>query len=144
MTKISKRGFMEGRPKKFTDPDVMSEKIDNYFSSCDDKKDEPYTVTGLCLYLGMDRVTLLDYEADPMFSSAIKRAKQRVENYTEKRALLGKANPTFAIFSLKNNFGWKDKTEVETNDVSKQKYETWLKENEDLVNVTPETKEIEE
>ena len=27
--------------------------------------------------------------------------------------MLGKANATFSIFNLKNNYGWKDKTEQE-------------------------------
>lgn len=37
------------------------------------------------------------------------------ENYLESGTLTGMANPTMAIFSLKNNFKWVDKQEVETN-----------------------------
>ena len=28
---------------------------------------------------------------------------------------MGKANATFTIFNLKNNYGWQDKTEVQVN-----------------------------
>jgi hypothetical protein len=69
-----------------------------------------------------------------MFSSTVKMAKKIVENWVEEKSLTGDINATTAIFNLKNNFGWKDKTEVETNDVSKEKYEGWLKENERLLN----------
>ena len=30
-------------------------------------------------------------------------------------SLIGKLNPTVSIFNLKNNFNWKDKQEIETN-----------------------------
>jgi hypothetical protein len=148
MTRLSKRGFMEGRPKKFDDPKVMQEQIEAYFRSCDEQTKmiindkgqtkmiyKPYTITGLCLALNIESTnTLMDYENDPMFSRTVKMAKKIVENWVEEKSLTGDINATTAIFNLKNNFGWKDKTEVETNDVSKEKYEGWLKENERLLN----------
>ncbi len=89
-----------GRPRKYSEQD---------------EKEKPYTITGLCLYLDIDRVTLLRYEKQAEFCSTIKRAKNRVENYVEEMSLIGKLNPTVSIFNLKNNFNWKDKTEIETN-----------------------------
>jgi len=153
---MSKRGRVEGRPKKFTDPKAMSDKIDEYFKWCDEQKEviysekgpvkilyEPYTVSGLCLHLDMDRVTLIEYEKDAVFTHTVKKAKMKIENWIEKKSLNGVLNPTVSIFNLKNNFGWKDRTEVETTDATESKYEDWLKKNQEaLKDITPETKKI--
>jgi len=72
---------------------------------------KPYTITGLALALDTSRETLLDYEDKAEFSDTIKKAKDKCHNYVEKSLLTG--NPTGAIFNLKNNYGWKDKTESE-------------------------------
>ena len=72
-----------------------------------------YTITGLALALDTSRETLLDYEERPEFSDTIKKAKDKCENFIEHR-LFGN-NPTGSIFNLKNNYGWKDKTEQDIN-----------------------------
>lgn len=81
----------------------------------------PYTVTGLALALDTNRQTLINYESGEYhtkeidketrqgFIDAIKRAKVKIENYNE--VMLYTPSPTGTIFNLKNNFGWKDKTE---------------------------------
>lgn len=71
----------------------------------------PYTITGLATWLETSRETLLDYEERHEFSDTIKAAKDKCENYVEV-SLLGK-NPTGAIFNLKNNYGWRDRSEQE-------------------------------
>lgn len=83
----------------------------------------PYTITGLALALDTSRETLLDYEKGKYdngdeidgynadFSDTIKRAKEKVQNYLEMN--LNSTSPTGTIFNLKNNYGWKDKTENE-------------------------------
>lgn len=71
-----------------------------------DRYPEPYTVTGLVLYLGFaHRQSLDDYEGRAGFSDIIKRARSRVENAYEKR--LFNDRPTGAIFAL-TNMGWKN------------------------------------
>ena len=155
MTKLSKRGFVEGRPKKYTDPKVMEKKIEEFFKDCDSKTKlitnekgqakimlEPYTITGLCLWLDMDRATLLEYEKDPMFSNTVKKAKCRIENWIEKKSLSGELNPTVSIFNLKNNFGWKDREDpVPTNINVYASMAQGSNENIDkLVDVTPDKK----
>jgi len=75
----------------------------------------PFTVTGLAIALDTTRDLLLDYEKRPEnaeFSDTIKRAKQRIHNYAEEFLFNGK-NVTGAIFNLKNNYGWVDKTETD-------------------------------
>lgn len=129
-----------GRPLKFQSVEELQAKIEEYFESCwergereiKDKKDKviavekwsrqikPYTITGLALHLDTSRQTLLEYEGevegrdnkDPAFADTIKRAKEKVHAYVEEYLFQGK-NQTGAIFNLKNNFDWKDKTEVD-------------------------------
>lgn len=64
------------------------------------------------------RNTLLRYEEihdDPAFSCAVKRARERVAEWTEDRLHEKGYHPAGAIFSLKNNFGWKDEQSVAVN-----------------------------
>jgi hypothetical protein len=49
------------------------------------------------------------------FSDTIKKIESELENRLYKYALLNKINPTMAIFGLKNNYGWKDRTEIDQN-----------------------------
>lgn len=112
----------KGRPKKYKDVEVMKEKIDEYFKECEQKQ-EPYTITGLCIALDICRDTLCEYAKKEEFSDTIKKAKLRVENYLEKH-LITDNGTTGIIFNLKNNFGWKDKQENINIDTS---YEDYIK-----------------
>lgn len=69
------------------------------------------SVLGLCAHIGITRETLLQYEKDEEFSDAIKKAKSKIEQYLEEQ-LYRKDQVTGIIFNLKNNFGWKDKQEI--------------------------------
>ena len=53
-------------------------------------------------------------EEEQVFTYTIKKAMARIEEYAEKNLLTGGNNSTGAIFWLKNK-GWKDKTEVDSN-----------------------------
>jgi hypothetical protein len=101
-----------GRPKKFSDVEILQKKITKYFKDCD-KNEDPYTICGLALALDTTRETLLDYENKyPGYSDTIKKAKLICENYSEKKLFEGK-NVVGVIFNLKNNYRWLDKQEVE-------------------------------
>lgn len=119
-----------GRPKLFNSVDELQEKIDEYFESDDahliqDEVRYPApTMSGLALYLGIDRKSLYNYSQDDAFFPTIKKAKLRVESFLEKR-LYGN-NVTGVIFSLKNNFDWKDKTEVNQTNVE-MSHDEWIK-----------------
>lgn len=71
----------------------------------------PYTITGLALALNTNRQTLVNYEENVEFFDTIKAAKTKIEHFTE-QFLFG-PSPTGTIFNLKNNYGWKDKTETD-------------------------------
>jgi phage-related protein len=101
-----------GRPLKFNNVEELESMIDSYFIECDQSK-KPYSITGLAVWLDTSRETLINYEERPEFFDTIKRAKVKCENWVEEGALMNRINATSAIFNLKNNYGWKDKTEVE-------------------------------
>ena len=126
-----------GRPPKFNNVEDLQVKIDEYFASCWTQKidssgnplflrnrrglktntpinvqTQPYTITGLAVFLGIESDTLLNYQAKDEFFGTIKRAKQRCEAYAEAQLFIGR-NVAGAIFNLKNNYGWKDKIETE-------------------------------
>lgn len=77
------------------------------------------TITGLAIHLDTSRQTLLEYQGEvdgreeksKDFADTIKAAKDMIELHWE-HMLEGK-NVTGVIFSLKNNFGWQDRTETE-------------------------------
>lgn len=97
-----------GRPLKYKNIEELQQSIAAYFAKCD-KEDLPYTVTGLAVALGTSRETLCEYQERPEYVDTIKGAKDKCEAQIELMALRGKYNPTFSIFSLKNNYGWEDK-----------------------------------
>lgn len=98
-----------GRPLKFDNVEDMRGKIDLYFAECI-KELEPPTIAGLAYALDICTHTLRNYEKDDQFFTTIKRAKQLVEISWEKQLRHGGSG---AIFWLKNNAGWKDKSEKE-------------------------------
>ena len=117
-----------GRPLMFETVEDLHNAIEDYFTECDNtivkkilnKNQEiiaevsrPYTITGLAQHLGTNRQTLINYEEREEYFDTIKRAKARIEACYEERALLGDNNPVVSIFTLKNNFNWKDKSETE-------------------------------
>lgn len=155
--KIHEPEKLFGRPPKFDSVEELQRRIDDFFAWCDPHieyievpvfvstqkvwivdrqlvrtEQQPYTISGLAVFLDTTRVTLLDYEhlaaedpdnlpvhlrkTDPKilrdFSYTIKKAKAKIESYVERRLLSG--SPIGPIFNLKNNFKqWEDKTVVE-------------------------------
>ena len=104
--------------QKYKDEKELEKLINEYFEDCD-AKEKPYTMSGLAYSMNIDRTTLINYGKKEKFSTLIKNAKDRVQKQMEENALMGKYNATFTIFSLKNNYGWKDKQEIKTtNEVS--------------------------
>ncbi len=92
------------RPPKYTNPDDMQAGIYEYF-----KDNDAPTITGLARALDLTRQGLINYEEKDEFADTVRQAKMQVEEILEK-GLYG--NVAGLMFNLKNNFGWKDKTEV--------------------------------
>lgn len=106
-----------GRPLKFSNVRTLQRKIDDYLQNCTELGKMP-TITGLAVALDTDRRTLIEYADRPEFTNAIKRAKAIIESELEDNALRGKTNPAVSIFSLKNNYGWHDKVEVQATNLN--------------------------
>ena len=110
------------RPLLFKTKEDLKEKIDAYFASCyrfneDTNREEcirPLTISGLAVELETSRQTLINYWDSEEFFDTIKKAKQRIENWTEEQ-LYRNTQVTGVIFNLKNNYDWKDKSEVDSN-----------------------------
>ena len=121
---LSSRRGVRGEVKK------LQTAIDQYFSGCDTATKEiyvkssgtieqissprPYTLEGLSLATGITREQLLQYElheTNPKRRDIISQAKLRIQENIINRAFQGEANSTITTFILKNNFGYKDKTE---------------------------------
>ena len=102
---------MAGRPKSFNSVEEVQQKIDKYFEYCEINK-KPYTMSGLAYYLEISRQTLVNYSYKDEYFDTIKKARDRIQMQLEENALSNNANPTFTIFNLKNNFGWKEQSEI--------------------------------
>lgn len=109
--------------RRFVTYDEDGKEIANYETSpCLDRKGNPifyqirpFTISGLAVALDTTRDVLLDYEnkvENAAFSNTIKKAKQIIHNYAEEFLFNGK-NSTGAIFNLKNNWGYVDRTETD-------------------------------
>jgi hypothetical protein len=107
--------LQEGQRKKFEDVDKFKEYVKNYFDDCDSRK-APYTISGLAYWLETSRRMLLDMQTCDHYSNDFKHivslAKQRVIAQTEEGMVKGNLNATGCIFTLKNNFGYVDRTET--------------------------------
>ncbi|MBG37367.1 MAG: hypothetical protein CMH92_16380 [Oceanicaulis sp.] len=105
-----------GRPRKYQDAKVLAERVDAYFADTE-ARGKPPTVAGLCYFLGFeDRHALTEYESyGPDFSSTVKGARLRLEIDRSERLIFKDSFTPGLIFDLKNNHGWKDKTEADLN-----------------------------
>lgn len=103
-----------GRPRKYKNVEELEQLINEYFETCDETH-RPYTITGLALYLDMDRKSLLRYEKEyeDEFCHTIIRAKERVQEFVE-CCLFKKGIAQGVIFNLKNNFGWEENNKLDT------------------------------
>lgn len=122
--KMSKK--YTGRPRKYETPEQMQEIINEYFNECLEEGKYP-TVSMLAYRLDLTRQDLLRYEgeieaerfkncSDEMresFRYTIKKAKQYIEGQYEDRLINDGRSPIGTIFTLKNNYNWVDKQEIE-------------------------------
>lgn len=104
-------------------PELFSKACCEYFSFCDSKNSEklkkPYTVSGLCLHLGITRSELEKLSKKRKLSKICKETFLKIESFIEENALLGALANNPALYSLKYNFGWTDKPQKASEDESK-------------------------
>jgi len=124
-----------GRPKKYTRKS-LEKAVKEYFNSisftqkavdqfgeeiCNDAGDpityrefiRPPSISALCLYLKIEKRTWANYAEDPDMSPVVERTKAQVEAYLEEQLTIREKGVQGIIFNLQNNYGWKNKQEVE-------------------------------
>lgn len=135
-----------GRPKKYGSKKALSEAIERYFRSIsrtvpakdglgrairNDDGEEiklteyvvPPSISSLCLYLGIDRSTWQNYcdpQQHPEFSGITETTRARIEAYLEEQLLTREKGLQGIIFNLQNNYGWRQKQEVELGDKTRK------------------------
>ena len=107
----------KGRPLKFT-KEAFDDKVTSYLELRTQGGEKwPVTLLDFCIYAEIDKEYIsihnLKDKSKGDFSVSIKRLKARAERDLEYYMLIGKFNTTGAIFCLKNNFWWADKTEID-------------------------------
>lgn len=134
-----------GRPKKYTKAGLQKA-VDGYFASISrtvTARDEagdlmyndagweikitqyirPPSVSGLCLHLGIDRSTWQNYgdaRLHPELAGVVAQARVRMEAYLEEQLITREKNVQGLIFNLQNNYGWREKREVELGGETRQ------------------------
>lgn len=117
-----------GRERKYDamragDLEKLQKAIDNYFIRCwgntelTDAKDfkVPPTVLGLALAVGLEKANLYEMvKRQDLLSIPVKKALEKIQDWTELQ-LFTNPRQIGVLFSLKNNYGWKDKQELDTN-----------------------------
>lgn len=92
------------RPLSYTSPEALESAVSDYFDRCDTKQ-APYTISGLALFLGVTRQTLLNYEKRDEFFDTLSLAKARCEAFAEEHLFSGKG-VSGVIFNLRCNYNW--------------------------------------
>ncbi|MBQ8404991.1 MAG: hypothetical protein IJX55_11335 [Clostridia bacterium] len=114
--------------KIFPDAAAFAERAAKYFQDCDSttifssvcascKKDDgcftcpkrrtkPYTLSGLCLALGITKRQFKDLKTNKCFCDAVEMALLKIEAYIEESCISGNLNGTFALAILKEHFGF--------------------------------------
>lgn len=102
------------RPRKYSCPEEFQAAAEGYFTRCE-MTQEPPTIAGLAFEMGFaDRQSFSEYEGyGDEFSLTVKRARLRIEGDRSKRLLSKDSFTPGVIFDLKNNHGWRDKSEQE-------------------------------
>ena len=103
-----------GRPRLYDSEQEFAEATEAYFADCEACGKAP-NMAGLCLFLGFaDKQSFSTYEEyGDEFSLTVKRARLRMEADRHGKLVSKDTFTPGLIFDLKNNHGWKDKTEQE-------------------------------
>ena len=122
--------ILSSRPEsmhvKYNTPEKFYESVRAYMDMChlqsreiESKRgvqfiEKPFTINGLCVHLGITRQKFNALCKKEGYVEICEFIKLLAENYLEESVLNGKINPIAGIFSLKNNFGWKESRPEET------------------------------
>lgn len=75
-------------------------------SSCRKRKTKPYTLSGLCLALGISKRQFNELKTNKCFCEEVEMTLLKIEAYIEENCFSGNVNGTFALAVLKEHFGF--------------------------------------
>ncbi len=128
--------MMAKKQKKMMDPTMFAKRAAAYFRDCDHgvasaacdtcseefgddkceicrkKKKRPYTISGLCLAIGITKREFVNLKKNKCFSDAVEMALLKIEAYIEENSIAGAINGTLALAILKEHFGWGEKDDA--------------------------------
>lgn len=100
-----------GRPPKWESPEILQQKVDEFFDLIN-KGEEMPSVVGLACYLGVHKQTLLNYQEKDDYKDIVNTAKQRIEKMFTARAYSGQIPAPIFIFTAKNHYDYKDSQDL--------------------------------
>lgn len=107
------------RPRNFKSKEHFADVVYEYIDS-KNATELPITIQDFCVYAWVHRCFLNDHDlkdwSELDYSDAIETLRTHAENDLHNKALLNKVNHRVAIFSLCNNFKWKERQDVTSND----------------------------
>ena len=86
----------------------------------------PPSVVSMCLYLGIDKRTWANYSnpaLHPEFAEVTARAMLRHEAYLVEQSIVREKSVSGILFNLENNYGYKQKKEVELGEATRSTLE---------------------
>ena len=98
----------KGQPRSFINENEFEDTFNKYIEQCMAKEYLP-NIAGFCVFANMNRDTY--YQQKEYYSDTFKKTQEILEDYT----INAKINDTFKIFYMKNKFGYKDRTELDSN-----------------------------
>lgn len=101
-----KRG--KGHPRSFKDEKEFQDTFNKYIDECIKNEYLP-NIAGFCVFADITRETF--YNQEEYYFDTFKR----IQNILEDKVINARINDTFKIFYLKNKFGYKDRTELDSN-----------------------------
>lgn len=75
---------------------------------CGKRHSRPYTLSGLCLALGITKSRFAQLREDKRFCNEVEMAMLKIEAFIEEGGFSGDISGTLALADLKENFGWGD------------------------------------
>lgn len=124
---VTKRNELGQQVMAYPDPEVFKVKINEYFKLCKADKikidyaggsvsrQRPYTISGLCLHLSINRNTWSKYSNMTGYEEICALAKLQCEDDLVVGMLTGKYAPVPSIFIAKNCYGYRDSFDINTN-----------------------------
>ena len=103
------------------------------------------TVCGMCLELGIDRRTWLRYcdpELYPEYQEVTGKAKAVLEGWLEQELIERHGNVRGLVFSLQNNFNWREKKETEIGEETRKAIQTEVLSMDDKLKLIEETRQM--